>query len=69
MKVKFNRAYDYTPTLDPRVLIVFKADGGPDKDGVYTVKRECGLAAIAAGAAAAVDAKATGNGSAEATES
>lgn len=45
MRVKFLRPYLYTPTGERRVTIRYRADA------IYTVKRECGEAAIAAGAA------------------
>ena len=54
MRVKFSKDYDYTPTEEPRVLIAYRADGGANLDGTYTVKRECGEAAAKAGMAAEV---------------
>lgn len=45
MRVRFNENFDYTPASDPRILIEYKA--GHE----LTVKREAGLAAIAAGRA------------------
>ena len=48
MRVQFVEQYDYRPSGDPRVIVRYRADGGPAKDGVYTVKRECGGAAVAA---------------------
>jgi hypothetical protein len=48
MRVRFVDQFDYRPSGDPRVTLRFRADGGAEKDGVYTVKRECGLAAVAA---------------------
>ncbi|WP_298698191.1 hypothetical protein [uncultured Brevundimonas sp.] len=54
MRVRFTEDYDYTPTEEPRVQIAFRAHGGPEGDGVYTVRRECGVAAVAAGKAVEV---------------
>jgi hypothetical protein len=51
MRVRFTHPYDYTPSEDARVLIAFSPTGGPEKDGVYTVRRECGEAAVKAGKA------------------
>lgn len=51
MKVQFTEDYDYTPSGERRIQIAFKSDGGPHGDGRYTVKRECGEAAIADGKA------------------
>ena len=51
MRVRFTDIYDYTPSEDARVQIAFRPDGGPNGDGVYTVRRECGEAAVAAGKA------------------
>jgi len=51
MRVRFLDEYDYTPSEEPRVLIAFSPTGGPEKDGVYTVRRECGTAAVKAGKA------------------
>lgn len=48
MKVKFTAPFDYVPTEEPRVLIAFSPTGGTTKDGSYTVRRECGEAAVAA---------------------
>lgn len=48
MRVRFNEPYDYTPSEEPRVLIAFSPVGGPNRDGVYTVRRECGEAAVKA---------------------
>lgn len=45
MKVRFVRAFDYTPSLERRVIIAYRAGWSG------TVKRECGEAAVAAGAA------------------
>lgn len=45
MRVRFTENFDYTPASDPRILIEYKA--GHE----LTVKREAGLAAIAAGRA------------------
>lgn len=50
MKVRFTEDFDWTPEEDGRVQIAFRADGGPEGDGVYgKVRRACGEAAIAAG--------------------
>lgn len=46
MKVRFVSDFDYTPSLKPQVTYAYKASETPQ-----TVKRECGEAAIAAGAA------------------
>lgn len=54
MRVRFTEPYDYTPSEEQRVLIAFSPTGGPDKDGVYTVRRECGEAAVKAGKAVEV---------------
>lgn len=54
MRVKFSENYDYVPSEEPRVLLAYRADGGANKDGVYTVKRECGEAAVKAGKAVEV---------------
>ena len=51
MRVRFTEPYDYTPSEEPRVLIAFSPNGGAEKDGAYTVRRECGEAAIRAGKA------------------
>lgn len=54
MRVRFTEPYNYTPSEEPRVLIAFSQTGGPEKDGVYTVRRECGEAAVKAGKAVEV---------------
>lgn len=54
MRVRFTEPYDYTPSEEPRVLIAFSPKGGPEKDGVYTVRRECGEAAVKASKAVEV---------------
>ncbi|MEN5147182.1 hypothetical protein [Brevundimonas diminuta] len=51
MRVRFTEPYDYTPSEEPRVLIAFSPNGGAEQDGVYTVRRECGEAAVKAGKA------------------
>lgn len=51
MRVRFTEAFDYTPSEEPRVLIAFSPNGGSEKDGAYTVRRECGEAAVKAGKA------------------
>lgn len=61
MRVKFTEPYDYTPSEDRRVQVAFKPTGGPNGDGVYTVRRECGEAAIAAGQAEEVSAAMKGD--------
>ena len=50
MRVRFTESFDYIPSEEPRVLIAYRAAGGANKDGIYTVKRECGEAAVQAGA-------------------
>lgn len=45
MRVRFTENFDYTPASDPRILVEYKS--GHE----LTVKREAGLAAIAAGKA------------------
>lgn len=54
MRVRFTEPFDYVPTEDPRILVAFSPTGGAEKDGAYTVRRECGEAAIAAGKAVEV---------------
>jgi len=51
MKVSFVAPFDYVPSLERRVTIVYKPNGGEAARGIYTVKRECGEEAIAAGKA------------------
>lgn len=51
MKVRFVRAFDYTPSLRRQVSIAYKAGWSG------TVKRECGEAAVAAGAAVEINAE------------
>lgn len=54
MKVRFSANFDWKPEGDPRAYhLAFRADRGVDGRGLYTVTRECGLAAIAAGKAKA----------------
>ena len=48
MRVQFTETFDYHPSGAPQVTLRYRADGGPAKDGVYTVKRECGTTAISA---------------------
>lgn len=55
MRVRFREPYDYTPSEEPRVLIAFSPTGGADKNGTYTVRRECGEAAVKAGKAVEVE--------------
>jgi hypothetical protein len=54
MRVRFVDQFDYRPSGDPRVIVVYRPDGGVEKDGVYTVKRECGCEAISSGRAVLV---------------
>lgn len=54
MRVKFTKPYRFTPAEDRRVIIKYRPDGGPDEDGVYTVRRSCGEAAVGAGKAVEV---------------
>lgn len=56
MRVRFTAPFDYTPSEEPRVLIAYSPSGGADKDGEYTVRRECGEAAVAQGKAVEVKA-------------
>ncbi|MCC4295850.1 hypothetical protein [Brevundimonas aurantiaca] len=56
MRVRFTAPFDYTPAEEPRVLIAYSPIGGEEKDGEYTVRRECGEAAVAQGKAVAVKA-------------
>ena len=51
MRVRFKRDRNWTPPEDPRILVAFSPKGGADGDGAYTVRREAGEAAIAAGKA------------------
>ena len=51
MRVRFTEPFDYVPTEDPRILVAFSPKGGADGGGTYTVRREAGEAAIAAGKA------------------
>lgn len=68
MKVRFLQSFDYVPSLERRVVIVFKPDGGPNNDGVYTVKRECGLTAIALGKARELPEEPAADATPEATD-
>lgn len=54
MRVQFVEQYDYRPSGDPRITVRYLSGGGPAKDGVYTVKRECGRNAVTAGKAKVV---------------
>lgn len=54
MRVQFSSVFDYLPSAAPRVSIRYRPDGGAAGDGTYTVKRECGRAAVAAGKAKVV---------------
>lgn len=56
MRVRFTAPFDYTPVKEPRALIAYSPTGGEEKDGVYTVRRECGEAAVAQGKAVEVEA-------------
>lgn len=58
MRVRFTDVFDFTPVEDRRVTVVFRPDGGPLKDGVYTVTRACGREAVKAGKAVAVTTRA-----------
>lgn len=49
MRVRFLEEYDYTPSEEPRVLMAYSPTGGANKDGEYTVRQECGEAAVAQG--------------------
>lgn len=49
MRVQFTETFDYRPSGAPQVTLRYRADGGPAKDGIYTVKRECGAAAVKSG--------------------
>lgn len=51
MRVRFTEPYDYTPSEEPRVLMAYSPSGGANKDGEYTVRQECGEAAVALGRA------------------
>lgn len=51
MRVKFVRDYDYIPSGEVRSTLAYRADGGVNGDGEYTVKKEAGEAAVATGAA------------------
>jgi len=55
MKVRFIAEFSWRPAGDKRnYVIVYRPDRGLDGRGLYTVKRECGADAIAAGKAVAV---------------
>lgn len=54
MWVKFTQVHDYTPSRNARVTLRYRPDGGDGRDGVYSVKAECGRAAIKVGRARAV---------------
>jgi hypothetical protein len=49
MWIKFTTSYCWEAT--PAVNLVFKPDGGPLKDGRYSVTRACAEAAVKAGKA------------------
>lgn len=55
MRVRFTKSYDYTPSAERRVTYAYQPDGGANGDGEFTVKRECGEAAVKAGAAEEVE--------------
>jgi hypothetical protein len=55
MRVQFKAPFDYTPTEEPRVQLAYSDKGGANGDGVYTVRRECGETAVAAGKAEELD--------------
>lgn len=54
MWVKFTEVHDYTPSRNDRVTLCYRPDGGEARDGVYSVKAECGRAAIKAQRAVSV---------------
>lgn len=54
MHVQFTAAYDHTPSAAPRTQLAYRPDGGPARDGCYTVTRECAHAAVKAGKAVRV---------------
>lgn len=56
MQVRFIRPFDYVPSLERRVTIAYPAN----PKLVRTVKRECGEAAVAAGAAVEIKGEASG---------
>jgi hypothetical protein len=49
MRIKVLKAFDYTPSAERRVTIAFTPDG--PTQGLFTVTREAGEQAIAAGCA------------------
>lgn len=51
MRVRFTEPFDYVPSEDPRVLLAYSPKGGANRDGEYTVRQECGEAAVAQGKA------------------
>lgn len=51
MWIQFSDKFDFTPARQPRTSLAYRADGGPFGDGRYSVTRECGRAAKAAGRA------------------
>jgi len=51
MRVRFTEVFDHRPAGEPRVTVRFRPDGGAARDGVYTVTRDCGVAAKKAGRA------------------
>lgn len=59
MRFQFTDHFDYTPSGEPRIQIAYRPDGGAEGDGIYTVKREAGEAAQAAGKGSEIDIPAT----------
>lgn len=49
MRIKFTEPFDYTPSEEPRVTLAYSPKGGANKDGEYTVRQECGEAAVTQG--------------------
>lgn len=66
MRVRFTEPFDYVPAEEPRVLVAYSPSGGAAKDGEYTVRRECGEAAVAQGKAVEVKAPSRRSSNAEA---
>lgn len=64
MRVKFSEPFDYTPSEEHRVQIAYSPTGGAAGDGEYTVRRECGDAAVTAGAAEEIEAPGADDGAA-----
>ena len=51
MRVRFTEPFYYVPSEEPRALLAYSPKGGANKDGEYTVRQECGEAAVAQGKA------------------